>query len=313
MSSPGSGDGALVNGARFTIVRTAMAPERPEDAECAPPAPLRAIGADFDSAAVAAIDARLRSLVARERVAILLAIESGSRAWGFPSPDSDYDCRFIFSRRRDDYLALFPPRDVIECPPDPVLDVNGWDLAKALRLMLKGNAVVIEWLTSPFAYAGDARFRAEALALARTAAAPAAIARHYLHLGERQRRTCFADTHAVPLKKLFYALRPAVALRWLRLHPGEAVAPMHFPTLAAGSDLPPAVAAIVADLLARKAVTRELGSGALPPPVGALIDAEFALARELWPREPWRPAPATVDAANALFRRWAPAWPITEN
>jgi uncharacterized protein len=89
-----------------------------------------------------------------------------------------------------------------------------------LRLPLKGNAVVIEWLTSPFVYAGDAAFRQEALALAQRAARPAAIARHYLHLGERQRRTYFADTRAVELKRLFYALRPALALRWLRLHPG---------------------------------------------------------------------------------------------
>ena len=266
---------------------------------------VRTLGSDFDPAVVAAIDARLQAIVEREPVDVLLAVESGSRAWGFPSPDSDYDCRFIYVRRRDDYLALFPPRDVIECPVDAVLDVNGWDLAKALRLLLKGNAVVIEWLTSPFAYAGSARFRAEATELARQAAVPAAIARHYLHLGERQRRTYFADAHAVPLKKMFYALRPAVALRWLRLHPGEAVAPMHFPTLVASSDLPAEVTAIVDDLLVRKSVTRELGSGPLPAPIGALIDAEFAIAREQWPREPWRADPATVAAANALFRHWA--------
>ena len=266
---------------------------------------VRTLGGDFDPAVVAAIDARLQAIVEREPVDVLLAVESGSRAWGFPSPDSDYDCRFIYVRRRDDYLALFPPRDVIECPVDAVLDVNGWDLAKALRLLLKGNAVVIEWLTSPFAYAGSARFRAEATELARQAAVPAAIARHYLHLGERQRRTYFADARAVPLKKMFYALRPAVALRWLRLHPGEAVAPMHFQTLVASSDLPAEVTAIVDDLLVRKSVTRELGSGPLPPPIGALIDAEFAIAREQWRREPWRVDPATVAAANALFRRWA--------
>src|SRR5262249_26283355 len=148
-------------------------------------------------------------------------------AWGFPSPDSDYDCRFIYVRRRDDYLALWPRRDVIEFPLEGDLDVNGWDLAKALRLLLKGNAVVIEWLTSPLAYGGDPQFRGEATALARATARDGAIARHYLHLGERQRRTYFADTRAVEFKKMFYALRPAVALRWLRLHRGMPVAPMH--------------------------------------------------------------------------------------
>jgi len=270
---------------------------------------LRTLAPDFDPAVVAAIDARLAAVVRDHHAVVLLAIESGSRAWGFPSPDSDYDCRFIYVRRREDYLALYPPRDVIEFPLDGALDVNGWDLGKALRLLLKGNAVVIEWLTSPYAYAGDPQFRDEALALAKVAARPAAIARHYLHLGERQRRTYFADHRAVELKKLFYALRPAVALRWLRLHPGAAVAPMHFPTLVADSDLPAEVAAIVQDLLNRKAITRELGTGPLPAPVAALIDAEFAVAREVWPAVLAGPEPAIVAAANKLFRRWAGASP----
>jgi len=265
---------------------------------------LRALGPGFDPEVVAAIDARLRTVAAREPAEILLAVESGSRAWGFPSPDSDYDCRFIYVRARDDYLALYPPRDVIEFPVEAVLDVNGWDLGKALRLLLKGNAVVIEWLTSPYVYAGSESFRREALILARQAARPAAIARHYLHLGERQRRTYFTDTRAVETKKLFYALRPALALRWLRLHPGEAVAPMHFPTLAAGSELPADIAALIDDLLARKAVTRELGTGPLPTAIGDLIDAEFARARELWPGEPWRPEPAVIAETNAFLRRW---------
>ena len=268
--------------------------------------PLRALGRGFDSAAVATIDANLSDIAAQERVDILLAVESGSRAWGFPSPDSDYDCRFIYVRRAQDYLTLFPLRDVIERPPGPVLDVNGWDLAKALRLMIKGNAVAVEWLTSPFVYAGDAAFRGEALALAQDAVRPAAVARHYLHLGLRQRRTYFADEHAVPIKKIFYALRPAVALRWLRLHPGAAVAPMHFQTLIAQSDLPREIVAIVDDLLARKAVTSELGSGPLPAPLGRLIDEEFAIASSASSLDQaWRPDAATRAAADDLFRRWA--------
>jgi uncharacterized protein len=259
---------------------------------------------NFDPAVVSEIGRRLDALRDREQVEILLAVESGSRAWGFPSPDSDYDCRLIYVRRLDDYLRLFAPRDVVELPLDGVLDIGGWDLAKALRLLLKGNAVVVEWLTSPFAYAADQAFRAQCLDLARRVLRPNAVARHYLHLGERQRRTYFADLQAIPLKKMFYALRPAVALRWMRLHPGEAVAPMHFPTLVAESELPGDVVAIVDDLMTRKATTRELGSGALPRPVGELIDQEFAKARALWLREPLRPDPAAMSAADALFRRW---------
>jgi len=163
-------------------------------------APLRNLDATFDTAIVAAINGRLEAVARNHNACVLLAVESGSRAWGFPSPDSDYDCRFIYVRRRDDYLALYAPRDVIEFPIEGDLDVNGWDLGKALRLMLKGNAVVIEWLTSPYVYGGGAQFRDEALMLAKEAARPAAIARHYLHLGERQRRTYFADDRAVEIK-----------------------------------------------------------------------------------------------------------------
>jgi len=265
---------------------------------------LRKLGSDFDPTVVGEIDAQLSAFVERERIVILLAVESGSRAWGFPSPDSDYDCRFIYARHPADYLQLFPPRDFIEVPPGAVLDINGWDILKALRLLLKGNAVVIEWLTSPYAYGGIAAFRKEALALARRAVQPGAVARHYLHLGERQRRTYFSDHRAVPVKKTFYALRPAVALRWLRLHPGKAVAPMHFPTLVGESDLPANVVAIVDDLLARKAMTRELGAEPLPSEIGALIDAEFAIAGEIWPREPGRPDLTIIAAANDLLRHW---------
>lgn len=259
---------------------------------------------NFDPAVASEIGRRLDALRDRDGIDILLAVESGSRAWGFPSPDSDYDCRLIYVRRLDDYLSLFARRDVVEMPLEGVFDIAGWDLAKALRLLLKGNAVVVEWLTSPFAYAGDQEFRDQCLDLARRALRPNAVARHYLHLGERQRQTYFADLRAIPLKKMFYALRPAVALRWIRLHAGEAVAPMHFPTLVAESDLPGEVVAIVGDLLTRKATTRELGSGVLPRPVGELIDQELATARALWRRESLRPEPATLSAADALFRRW---------
>jgi predicted nucleotidyltransferase len=265
---------------------------------------LRSLGPDFDPVVVGEIDSALSGIVEAEKVAILLAVESGSRAWGFASPDSDYDCRFIYARRSTDYLQLYPPRDVIEIPPGAVLDINGWDILKALRLLLKGNAVVIEWLTSPYVYRGVAAFRDEALALARQAVRPGAVARHYLHLGERQRRTYFSDQRAVPVKKTFYALRPAVALRWLRLHPGRAVAPMHFPTLVSESDLPINMVAIIDDLLARKSMTRELGTEPLSTEVGALIDAEFAIATDLWSRAYESPDPTIAADANELLRRW---------
>jgi predicted nucleotidyltransferase len=262
----------------------------------------RNIPSSMNASSIAAIDARLAAIARDENVSIPLAIESGSRAWGFPSPDSDYDCRFIFVRTGNDYLSLFAPRDVIETPLENDLDVNGWDLAKAIKLLLKGNAVVIEWLTSPIIYSADAWFRDAFLALANDVADRGLVGRHYLHLGERQRRAYFADGERIPLKKIFYALRPAAALRWLRMHESAAVAPMHFPTLMKQCDAPEDVRTIIDDLIARKSVTRELGADYLPAPIGAFIDNEFAAAASSFDGMKVRLTEGRKEVAESFFR-----------
>lgn len=243
---------------------------------------LRFIPVEMAPAKVAQIDALLDRAAADYQVFLPLAIESGSRAWGFPSPDSDYDCRFVFVRPVAQHLTPWPARDVIELALEDDLDANGWELGKALRLLLKGNAVIIEWLRSPVIYRGEAWFRDSFLEFARSVANREAIARHYLHLGERQRRVYFGDGAAVAQKKIFYALRPAATLRWLWAHPGEAIAPMHFPTLMEECDPPPELRREIEDLLARKAVTRELGAAPLSPVVASFLDHEFERARSAW-------------------------------
>jgi hypothetical protein len=262
---------------------------------------LRAIPAAMDRDAVARIDSRLAAIALDENVVLPLAIESGSRAWGFPSPDSDYDCRFIFVRKTSDYLSLFPRRDVIETPLEDELDVNGWDLAKAIKLLLKGNAVVIEWLTSPIVYRADEAFRGAFLSLADCVADRAMIARHYLHLGERQRQAYFRDGKDVRLKKVFYALRPAAALRWLRLHPDRPVAPMHFPTLLAECEAPGGVKQLIDALIVEKAQTRELGSGPLPDQISDFIDGEYTLAHTAFDDIRRTPSKKARAAAQAFF------------
>src|SRR5262245_57309695 len=147
--------------------------------------------AAIESAAVEGVTATLETICRDHAVSVPLAIESGSRAWGFPSPDSDYDCRFIFVRPATHYLSPWQRRDVIEMPLAGELDVAGWELGKALKLLLKGNAVIIEWLTSPIVYWVDKEFKEEFLRLARSAADRTLIGRHYLHLGQRQRRAYF--------------------------------------------------------------------------------------------------------------------------
>lgn len=263
---------------------------------------LRSIPPEMDGEKVALIDTLLESVVSEHGVFLPLAIESGSRAWGFASPDSDYDCRFVFVRHAAEHLTPWPARDVIEFPPEGDLDANGWDLGKALRLLLKGNAVIVEWLRSPVIYRGQAWFRESFLEFARRAATREAIGRHYLHLGERQRRVYFGDGTSVAQKKIFYALRPAATLRWLRMHPGEAVAPMHFPTLMAECDPPTELRREVSDLMDRKQMTRELGTAPLPPIVANFIDSEFELARASFESGRARAPEEVVGQAEQFYR-----------
>ena len=95
---------------------------------------------------------KLNEIEKKERVKIIYAVESGSRAWGFESEDSDCDIRFIYVREKEDYLRLDERSDVIECPIDPVWDISGWDIKKALKLLYKSNPSLLEWFASPIIY-----------------------------------------------------------------------------------------------------------------------------------------------------------------
>lgn len=266
----------------------------------------RAIPASFDRAIVAAIDRRLEKIT--DSVAVPLAVESGSRAWGFPSPDSDYDCRFIFVRPGRDYLTLWPKRDVIETPLDHVLDVNGWDVSKALKLAVAGNAVVLEWLRSPVLYRADRWFREALSAFCQEHAPAERVRAHYLHLGLRQLSRAVDNAGTVASKKLFYVLRPALALRWMRV--GRELPPMDLHALIAVADLPASLQATIERLVARKAITRELGRELAPAELLRFADAEFARARDSINDEP--PSLAARDGADLLFRdvvnRFSAGW-----
>src|SRR5580658_2813966 len=107
------------------------------------------------------IKEKLLELEKNNHIRILYACESGSRAWGFPSPDSDFDVRFIYARTMDDYLNIHEIKDVIDLPVNEVLDIGGWDIRKALKLFLKSNGPLYEWLQSPIIYRGNSSFADE--------------------------------------------------------------------------------------------------------------------------------------------------------
>src|ERR1041384_5397026 len=105
----------------------------------------------IDSQIAEEIRSRLAAVEADEAVKVLLAVESGSRAWGFESSDSDYDVRFVYVKRRELYLSidLELQRDVIERPITDDIDLSGWDIRKALKLFQKWNPPFLEWIQSP--------------------------------------------------------------------------------------------------------------------------------------------------------------------
>jgi predicted nucleotidyltransferase len=171
---------------------------------------------------------KLKGLESKHDIRVLLAIESGSRAWGFESKDSDYDCRFIYAHKRDWYLRVDSDkqRDVVEYPIDEVLDILGWDLKKSLQLLMKSNSVIIEWLNSPIVYSQNDSFAKELRELAKGFSARVCYY-HYQHMAKRNYEAIQIEKPR--LKKYFYVLRPLLACHWLS--EGRGVVPMEFKTL----------------------------------------------------------------------------------
>ncbi len=205
--------------------------------------------------------AKLKTLEAREGVQILFAIESGSRAWGFPSPDSDYDARFVYVRPADWYLSITPGRDVIELPIEDSLDINGWDIKKALGLLLKPNPVLLEWLSSPLRYLWNEAVCQRLINFSNRVTHGPACLHHYLHLGGRQWNVYIEGKERVNLKKYFYILLPAMAVRWIRLYP-EIIPPMNFQELLAGINLPSDLVSELNNLLIQNSRSKEVGEPA---------------------------------------------------
>lgn len=174
------------------------------------------------------ITSLLRELEAGHNITILFACESGSRGWEFPSPDSDYDVRFIFIRKASEYLKIGAPEDVISLPIDDELDVYGWDLRKVLTLLMKSNVTPFEWLQSPIVYFERPGFRKRLWTLCRNYFNPRSNAFHYLGIARGFQEKI--DGNTIGIKKLFYILRPLLAADWCLSH--QTIAPMRFAPLA---------------------------------------------------------------------------------
>lgn len=217
------------------------------------------------------IKQKLKEIEQKENVKILFAVESGSRAWGFESFDSDYDVRFVYVRKLEDYLLLKPKRDVIEWQLDETLDINGWDIQKTLKLIYKSNPTIFEWLESPIVY-----YKTKEFDKLRDLAKPFFINKngihHYLHMAERNNREYLQDDY-VKLKKYFYVLRTILAAKWI-LEKGSNP-PMLFEDLV-NAELDETIKPIVNQLLEKKRHAVEFGKEQKIQSLNDYINEEIA-------------------------------------
>ncbi|MDD4494913.1 MAG: nucleotidyltransferase domain-containing protein [Eubacteriales bacterium] len=202
------------------------------------------------------IVAKLAEIEKNENVRIIHAVESGSRAWGFASPDSDYDARFIYVRPTEFYLRLEKTRDVIEWQLDETLDINGWDLQKALRLLHTSNPTLFEWNNSPIVYKTTDEWTEIRTEINNYFSAKSGLY-HYLNTAHSNYRE-FLKGDMVKLKKYFYVVRPLLACKWIL--DKKCPPPMLFTELAE-TELERDMKPIIDDLLRLKMNTPEMGEG----------------------------------------------------
>ena len=245
---------------------------------------------------------RINQIEREENARILLAIESGSRAWGFHSPDSDYDVRFIYTRPIEWHYRLGKKRDVIERPIDDELDLSGWELSKALTLTLGSNAVVAEWLQSPIVYRADPAAVTALTEFARIALDRKSVTWHYVNLAQRQLDRLLDENGHVRIKRYFYVLRPVLALRWMRLA-DKGMPPMHMNALRDGSGLDNALSDALDQLTEQKMAAKEKGTVKTAPQVlHTLVNEELQHARAWLSSAPKPDTKALWETASRLHR-----------
>lgn len=218
------------------------------------------------------ISKELDEIERTEDVKILYCAEAGSRAWGFASPDSDYDARFVYIRNPDFYLRLEHTRDVIEWKLDDTLDINGWDIRKLLRLLYNSNPVIFEWCNSPIIYRDSVIWQRLRPGIFEFFGMKECL-HHYISMARSDYKNSFSQER-VALKKYFYLLRELLACEWI--FEKKSPPPMLFTDLAA-EYLPEELRCEIDRLLELKLEGR-LGQGGHIP---ALTDFAAAKIEEL--------------------------------
>lgn len=161
------------------------------------------------------VESKLSRIETKYGVRILYACESGSRSWGFPSPNSDYDVRFIYASPVRRYLQLSPLRDVINIDQDGIWDISGWDLRKTLLLLKKGNASLAQWLYSPIVYRHHPVFVSELRKLLAHSSPMPRLYWAYRSMAQAHITNHLVGRHEVEYKRFLYVVQALLAMEWV--------------------------------------------------------------------------------------------------
>ncbi|RYG38173.1 nucleotidyltransferase domain-containing protein [bacterium] len=243
----------------------------------------------------AEIAAGLEKIERDHSVRVLFSCESGSRAWGFASPDSDYDVRFIYAYPRERYLSIDEPKETVEFITSQDLDYAGWDLRKALRLLRKSNPSLIEWIHSPIVYRDSDEFLAELRKLSDAHTDLARLDHHYASMARTNARD-YIYREEIPRKKYLYVLRPLFCRRWIRTL--GTIPPVSFNELVAAT-VSSAELPAIERLLAEKKGEGEMATAPRDLVLHSIIEAEL----ELPEMESTREAKGAEDL-DSFFRAW---------
>lgn len=248
--------------------------------------------------------AALRSIEQEYDVKVLYACESGSRAWGFPSPDSDWDVRFFYIHRPEVYLSIDPvgvgkKRDVIERPIHDELDVSGWDLTKTLKLFRKSNPLLLEWLFSDIVYEELYQAAGQMREMSGSVFSPVSCMHHYINMAASNYRAVHQKENS-KLKLYFYILRPVLAAKWIADR--QTIPPFPLGSLLDALIRDKALLMAIQQLAAQKTAGKEGNGGSDIALIDAFLKREI---EELRSRAASlkRPSENPTERLNDLFRQ----------
>lgn len=219
------------------------------------------------------VQGEIKRLEAFHEIKILFACESGSRAWGFASPDSDYDIRFIFKHPFKKYISIGNYKTDMDFAVENDIDLSGWDLKKMLGLLLKSNATIFEWLQSPIIYHNLAGFKESLWDICPHYFNPKTLIHHYLGTAKSAYKSGVSEGH-IKIKKYFYIIRPVLAAKWIAQF--HEIPPMEFAKLCMLIEKEP-IYIVIQQLLEQKRIAKEGELIKLIPELESFIEREKSI------------------------------------